>query len=234
MANQHKTKAVRALRVALQALVVLMPWFIRRKVLERFWGYSFAPGSSIGTLCWAYPERLVMGAGARIHPLNVIIHLSLLDMGAHSSIGRGNWITGHAQFSTNHFVHRLSRTPSLLLGTHSAITKSHVIDCTDLIEIGAYTTVAGYGSQLITHGIDIVTSRQDCRPIKIGNYCLVGTRSTILGGAALPDKSVLAAGSVLVQGYTEPHTLYAGVPARPVKVLSADSAYFSRTVGYID
>ena len=78
-----------------------------------------------------------------------------------------------------HFRHRTRRDPTLSLGAHAAITKKHIIDCTDRIDIGAFTTLAGYHSQLITHGINVVDSQQDCKPIRIGAYCLVGTRVTV-------------------------------------------------------
>ena len=71
-------------------------------------------------------------------------------------------------------------------------------------------------------------------PIRIGAYCLVGTRVTILGGAQLPDQSVLGAGSVLNKAHATTHTLYAGQPAVPVKTLSANAEYFQRKTGYID
>jgi hypothetical protein len=47
----------------------------------------------------------------------------------------------------------------------------HLLDCTDRIEIGRLSTIAGYRSIIITHGIDYVNSRQICRPIKIGDFC---------------------------------------------------------------
>jgi carbonic anhydrase/acetyltransferase-like protein (isoleucine patch superfamily) len=215
----------------LQLGVVFLPWVLKRWVLRRFWGYEFADGARIG-LSYIFPDRLVMGEGASIGHLNVAIHLGRLECGAHSIIKRANWITGHAPDGA-HFSHRTERDPALVLGAHAAITKSHIIDCTDRVEIGAFTTIAGYHSQLITHGINVVEGRQDCKPIRIGAYCLVGTRVTVLGGAVLPDRSVLGAGSVLNKAHSEECAVYAGQPAVQVKRIDPEAAYFNRTEGFV-
>jgi acetyltransferase-like isoleucine patch superfamily enzyme len=212
--------------------VVFLPWALKRWLLRRVWGYQIADGARIG-LSYVFPRHLVMGEGARIGHLNVAIHLERMECGAHSIIERSNWITGHG-LGGKHFAHVTLRDPALVLGEHSAITKSHILDCTDRIDIGPFTTIAGYHSQLITHGINVLESRQDCKPIRIGAYCLVGTRVTVLGGAALPDRSVLGAGSVLNKAHAEEHTVYAGQPAVKVKNLDPDAAYFHRPGGFVD
>jgi len=220
------------MRRLLSLLVVPLPWPLKRWLLRRVWGYRIADSARIG-LSYIFPGDLEMGEHAHIGHFNVAIHLDRMVCGAHSSIGRGNWITGHPG-SGAHFRHRIGREPVLLLGAHAAITKSHIIDCTDRVEIGAFTTVAGYHTQIITHGIDVATARQDCKPISIGAYCLVGTRATFIGGAVLPDRCVLGAGSVLNKAHEEPCALYAGQPAKRVKALDENAGYFTRERGYID
>jgi acetyltransferase-like isoleucine patch superfamily enzyme len=121
----------------------------------------------------------------------------------------------------------------LTLGAHAAVTKSHHLDCTDRIDIGAFTTLAGYRSQLLTHSIDLAHNRQDAAPIVIGEYCFVGTAVVVLGGARLPARSVLGAKALLNHAHVEPGWLYAGVPARPVQALPEDAAYFRRTTGFV-
>lgn len=212
--------------------VVFLPWALKRWLLRRVWGYQIADGARIG-LSYIFPRHLVMGEGARIGHLNVAIHLERMTCGAHSIIERSNWITGQA-LGGRHFTQRTQRDPALVLGEHAAITKSHIIDCTDKVEIGAFTTIAGYHSQIITHGIHVVDGRQDCKPVRIGAYCLVGTRVVVLGGAALPDRSVLGAGSVLNKAHTEEFAVYAGQPAVRVKDIDPAAAYFHRPRGFVD
>lgn len=220
------------MRFLLRLGVVLLPWALRRHALRWFFGYRLHPTARIGW-SWIFPEELEMAEGARIGHLNVAIHLARIKLGRHALIERGNWITGFPRGGRRHFTHVANRTPVLLMGEHSGVTKHHHIDCTDRVEIGAFATIAGYRSQLLTHGIDVARNRQDAAPIVIGAYTLVGTAATILPGARLPERSVLGAKALLNKAYTDPGWLYAGVPARPVKALPADAAYFRRTEGFV-
>lgn len=213
--------------------VVLLPWFLRRQVLRVVYGYEIHPTARIGW-SWIFPGRLILAEGARIGHLNVAIHLDRMEIGAHAIIDRSNWITGFPKDDTRHFAHRADRDPALIMGPHSAVTKRHHLDCTDRISIGAFTTVAGYASQLLTHSIDLEASRQDAVPIVIGDHCFVGTAVVVLGGAVLPARSVLGAKALLNQAQAQPGWLYAGVPARPVQALPAAAKYFSRERGWVD
>lgn len=214
-------------------LVLLLPWRLKRFCLVRFYGYELHPSARIG-FSYVFPRHLVMREGARIGHFNCAIHLERMVMGKGSVIVRGNWITGFPLHTgSRHFAHQPDRRPELLLGDESAITKQHHIDCTDSVAIGRYVTIAGYGSQLLTHSIDIYRNRQDSHPIRIGDYCFVGTGVKILGGARLPACSVLGAGAVLTRAYAKGWKLYAGVPARPVKDLPHDAPYFSRQSGFV-
>lgn len=216
----------------LNIFIVLLPWKLRRLVLIKFYNYHIDPSSRIG-FSYIFPAYLKLDAKAEIGSMNVAIHLDRLVCGKNSFIGRGNWITGHPA-SGNHFKSNKGRDSSLTIGDHSAITKSHIIDCTDKITIGKFSTLAGYKSQLITHGINIETNRQECAPIFIGNHCLIGSSVIILGGSFLPNKCILGAGSLLNKRMTKDHSLYGGIPATHIKTISEDSQYFHRDIGFVD
>ncbi len=221
-------------RMVGRALTVALPWPVKRRILQSWHGYQLHPSARIGW-AWVFPRRLVMSEGARIDHFTVAIHLDLMDLGSHATIGRGNWITGFPGGGpARHFRHQSDREPVLMMGEHSAITKNHHVDCTARIEIGAFSTIAGYQSQLLTHSIDIQAGRQHAEPIRIGRYCFVGTSCVILGGAALPDCSVLGAASLLNKPFEESCMLYAGSPARALKKLPPDSAYFHRAQGFVE
>ena len=213
-------------------LSVLLPWSMRRVFLETQFGFTLHPTSRIGW-AWVFPERLVMEAHTSIGHLTVCKNIALLHLHTHSLIGRGNWITGFPPRASPHFAEENDRKPELIIGEHSAITHRHLIDCTNSITIGRFTTVAGFQSQMLTHSIDLAVSRQRSAPIRIGDYCFLGTNSVLLGGSALPDYCVLGAKSLLNKSFTETHQLYAGVPARPVQALPNDYAYFQRPRGFV-
>ena len=141
----------------LRVLICFLPWKLRRIVLIRCFGYKIAKSAHIG-LSFIYPKYLEMREGASIGHLNVAVHLEELILGENSSIGRQNWITGFPMSNKRHFARNAKRRASLIVGKESAITKQHHLDCTDLISIGDYTTIAGYRSTFLTHAIDVYES----------------------------------------------------------------------------
>jgi acetyltransferase-like isoleucine patch superfamily enzyme len=217
----------------IKALVVVMPWPLKRLLLRRLFGYELSKSARIG-LSWIYPRKLIMADDAWIGHLSVAVHLDLVDMRARTRLGRGNWITGLTADNPKHFLHQEGRVASLVMGEESAITKGHHIDCTSPVTIGKFTTVAGYGTQVLTHSVNFKLGRQDSAPVTIGDYCFVGTRCVLLGGAVLPHRSVLAAASVLGKSYDEPLGLYAGNPASRVRDFESTDAYFTRERGFVD
>lgn len=217
----------------LKIICVIFPWGIKRRLLGLFFGYDLHPKSYIG-FAWVYPEKLTMKEGARIAHFTVAIHLDEISMEHKASIGRNNWITGFStKLKSKHFQHQPNRVSALYMDEGAAVTKHHHFDCTSPIHIGKFTTIAGYYSQLLTHSIDIYESRQDSHPISFGNYCFVGTNVVVLGGASLPDCSVLGAKSLLNKSYSHSHTLYAGNPAKPIQSIDHSAKYFNRQESFV-
>jgi len=217
----------------LRITITALPWPLKRLLLQRFFGYQLDRSARIG-LAWVFPRRLRMAAGSRIDALTVAINLDLLELGEMASIGRGNWITGFPSGTDSlHFTHQPDRCGEILLGDHAAITKNHHIDCTNRVTIGPFTTIAGYHSQLLSHSIDLQQNRQHSEPISIGAYCFVGSNCVILGGSVLPDQCVLGALSLLNKPLSETWCLYGGQPARRLKPIDPNAAYFSRSNGFV-
>ena len=220
------------MKTLLMAFSLLLPWGMRRPFLEKQFGYSIHPNSHIG-FGWIFPRRLVMEEGSRIGHLTLCKNIDLLHLGAHAIVGQLNWITGFPSGASRHFAHQPDRRPELIIETHAGISSRHLIDCTARVRIGAFATIGGFRSQLLTHSIDFEAGRQSAEPIEIGEYSFTGTNAVILGGSILPHHSVLGAQSLLNKKWDEPYRLYAGVPAKPVKELSAELGYFRRTEGFV-
>ena len=220
------------MKTLLMFFSLLLPWGMRRSLLEKQFGYSIHPDSRIG-FAWIFPRRLVMEEGSRIGHLTLCKNIDLLHLGAHAIVGQLNWITGFPSGSSRHFAHQPDRRPELIIETHAGISSRHLIDCTARVRIGAFATIGGFRSQLLTHSIDFEAGRQTAEPIEIGEYSFTGTNSVVLGGSVLPHHSVLGAQSLLNRKWDEPYRLYAGVPAKPVKELSPELRYFRRTEGFV-
>jgi acetyltransferase-like isoleucine patch superfamily enzyme len=220
------------MKTLLMFFSMLLPWPLRRSILEKQFGYTIHPNSHIG-FAWIFPRRLVMEEGSRIGHLTLCKNIDLLHLGAHAIVGQLNWITGFPSGPSRHFAHQPDRRPELVIETHAGISSRHLIDCTARIRIGAFATIGGFRSQFLTHSIDFEAGRQTAEPIDIGDHSFTGTNSVILGGSTLPHHSVLGAQSLLNKKWDEPYRLYAGVPAKPLKELSPDLGYFRRAEGFI-
>lgn len=86
----------------------------------------------------------------------------------------------------------------------------HTLYQKSTIEIGDYVSV---GHNVTIHGA------------KVCNYALIGMGSTLLDNAVVGEGAIVAAGAlVLSNTVIEPHTLWAGVPAKMVKKVSPEQA----------
>ncbi|GAC16447.1 acyltransferase [Aliiglaciecola lipolytica] len=195
-------------------------------------GWNISPSARIGyslILC----EELSMQNGAKIASLTCIKGLSRLEMEESSSIGPLNWITGFPLIKSKHFEEDIDREPLLHIQKHSAITSRHILDCTNKVTIGKYSTFAGFRSQILTHSIDLKEGRQRSAPVNIGDYCFVGTSCVLLPGSKIPNYSILAAGSVLTKEMLEENCLYGGGPAKKISAINPDEyGYMKRKVGF--
>jgi len=215
-----------------QILLVLFPWSIRRWIFQTFYRAQIDPTARVGfsiLMC----SQIELGEGAKVGHFNVIKGLSLLRLEKFASIGHRNWISGYPLDGKRRFSNT-KRIPSLLLGKHASLTQSHRLDCSDKISIGNYSIVAGYGTQILTHAINIEASRQEVKAVEICAYTFVGTRAVVLPGCKLPAYSILAAGAVLTNAYDQEYCLYGGVPAKPIQCLDVDLQYFNRAIGQVD
>jgi len=220
--------------ILIRLFIVFFPWIIRRYLLIKILKYKIHKTSFISRFALIMPKYLEMDKNSKIGAFTVAIHLEQLIMKEYSSIGRSNWISGFPLVSKKHFLHVRNRKPNLIMGKHSAITKKHLIDCTQTITIGDYTTIAGYNSQFLTHSIDYKKCRQDCSEIKIGSYCIVGTNCIFLPGSSLPNYSICGAKSLMNKDFKEEYHLYAGSPAKIKTNLEKNSKYFTREVGFVN
>jgi len=228
--NRVFCKLGQCLLLLIKCITVFCPWPIKRLILVKCFHYEIAKTARIG-LAFFFPKHLIMEEGAVVKHFNVAINLDNIHLKQNSLVDRSNWITGFPTGTDSQFFsYDKGRKSLLVLGCNAVITKHHHFDCTNAIEIGNFTTIAGYNSQFLTHSVNIYTNRQESYPIHIGSYCFVSTRVTVLGGASLPDESVLGATALLNKDYSndKPLGLYVGVPAVRKKEITDQAKYFSR------
>jgi len=217
-------------RMFWSAVTMPLPWILRRPLLNQLCGYKIAKSARIGFSLVA-SKNLVMEEHSSIRHFNVIKSLDLLRLGEWAKIGNFNWVTGVGGDNHTHYTDEPGRKPELVVGKHVSITARHFIDCSNQVTIGDFSTIAGAGTQILTHAIDIVANRQRSAPVEIGRYCFIGTGSILLKGSSLPDCCVLAANSTLHRPQQQTHVIYSGVPATFAAKISEDALYFHRTSG---
>jgi len=221
------------MKILLQLVLFVFPWWIRRRILNSVFRYQIHPSAKIG-FSIILAEKLIMKERSQIGAFTFCKKISLLHLNNAAKIGSLNYITGYPTTLKDSFSHIVDRKCELIINEHTAITSRHFIDCTAGVYLGKYTTFAGIRSQILTHSIDLKYCRQDAEPVHIGNYCFVGSGCILLKGSVLPDYSVLGAASMLNKAYSDTGYLYGGVPAKKISEISVkEHLYFSRQNGYV-
>lgn len=209
----------------LHTLVWLLPASRAKNRLLRRFGHEIAADAHLGPCLVPSLQHARIGAGAIVGVGNLIRGLHHLVLDDRALIGPWNIITAHPVFQAHD-----PAAGDLRLGRETVVTTRHSIDCSGSVRLGAFASVAGHQTQMLSHQVDFTDVVQTCAPIEIGDHAFVGTRCTVLAGARLPDRSVLAAGSVLTRAreHADPG-LYSGNPARRTRDI--DGGWFHRAVG---
>lgn len=221
------------LRLATLGCIAFLPSFLKRPCYRLFFGYKIGRRVRIG-LCIIDARRCEVGDDTTFGHFNVITGVADIAIGDHVRIGHLNIIRGGDQVRIGRYsdIMRLNEInsipdpdvvnpvdPRLSIGPGTIITTGHKIDFTDRVEIGRRAIVGGRNSSLWTH------NRQRTEPISIGDFAYVGSEVRLAPGAAIPDRCVVGIGSVIVGKIDAAGWLVGGVPAKPIKELSAEDRF---------
>ena len=115
----------------------------------------------------------------------------------------------------------LVNNASLVFGDHFRCNYSSTIDCTDEDIVFGNDVVLGWNVTVKNNDGHTVTQKgqrkKKAAPVYIGNHVWLCAYSTVLKGVNVGDHCVVAYGSLLTKADSENHTLYAGMPAKPVR-----------------
>jgi acetyltransferase-like isoleucine patch superfamily enzyme len=154
--------------------------------------------------------RLLRLAGVEVGPgAHVCSGVKIMTSGE-VSIGANSWV-GHA---------------CLLTGGRARISIGSNVD------IGPRVTIVT-GSHEISRESDRAAGTGISRDLSIGDGTWIGASSTILGGAHLGPRCIVAAGSV-VKGTWPDESVLGGVPARPLRLRAAEPGSDSSTSQNLD
>lgn len=212
------TRELCARKVLSAVLLLVFPMRLVR-VLLNCMGHRIQSGARVGlSLIWC--DRLVMEAGARVGHGNVIaVRRVLMRKGA--VIGRANVVHGplslalgpRAALGNRNSVLRagkgVTQGPSRLrLGELAKITSDHRVDCTQSVSVGAFSTIAGSGSQIWTHGY-VHDERGEGRyridgRVTIGDNVYVGSAAILSMGISIGRGVMVGAGTTIAKSLEEP------------------------------
>lgn len=179
-----------------------------------------ARGAKIGKNCQIGfsiidAAHITIGDNVRVGHFNLMWRLTSLTLETGSALTMFNWITGAC-------------TGAFRLGRNSGITRFHFFEASAGIDIGSNSIVAGRNSHFFTHGIS-PKELDDQRPIRIGDWCYVGSGARFVPGASIAANTFVGMGSVVTKASDVTFVLLVGAPARPKKYLAPTDAYFARS-----
>ncbi|HYW73760.1 MAG TPA: hypothetical protein VE961_22245 [Pyrinomonadaceae bacterium] len=216
-------------RLAILALVGLLPSFLMRPCYRLLFGYRIGKRVRFGFSIIDAQECVIEDDVSFGH-FNLVVGVRKLSIGDHVRVGHLNVIRGGDEVRVGRYsdIIRFNEInsipdpevvnpvdPRLIVGPGTIITAGHKIDFTDRVEIGRRTIIGGRNSSLWTH------NRQRTQPISIGDFAYVGSEVRLAPGAAIPPRCVVGIGSVIVGKIDAEGWLIGGVPAKPIKELSA-------------
>ncbi|KRF20967.1 hypothetical protein ASG90_00680 [Nocardioides sp. Soil797] len=213
------------MRLALAVLMIVLPQRLKHQLARRVLKWDIHPTAYVGRSL-ILVNKVSLGPGSSIGPMNVIRDLEELRLGEGASIATRNRIAGIPLGST--VFNKATRDPSLVLGDYAMITVAHELDCSDRIELEEYAVVAGFRCSILTHNLNLVKDRFESTPVVLGARSVVMSNCTLLNGTGLPERSILSAGSTVTTRLASPLTLYRGNPAEPVRTLPESLKFFHR------
>jgi acetyltransferase-like isoleucine patch superfamily enzyme len=203
----------------------VLPSRLKIRLGQQLLGWDVHPTAYIGRSL-ILVNRLTMGPGASIGRMNVI-NVEELRLGEDARIGNRNHVTSFP-LTANFFPHSPNRNPSLYMGKGAQITVAHEIDCSDLVEFGDYSGLAGFHCVILTHSLNIVRDRFETAPVVIGHHVGILSGAQLLSGTRVPSRCLVSAGSVVNTRLKEELTFYSGNPVEAVRSLPENLAFFHR------
>lgn len=202
----------------LSLIAWLMPTCRFKLWALRFLGNRIGDGVVIGPTLVLGCGRFSIADGAVITDFNVFRRLSGVELGPRSLIGSFNQFTAAVEFQQHSPL-----VGKLIVGEQTIITNRHYFDCSGQVILGPYSVVGGLRSIIQSHEADLADNITKCGRVVLDRNAMTGTGCILLKDSHLPERSVLAAGSVLPKSRAGDNmpisSLYGGTPARFIKEL---------------
>jgi len=153
-----------------------------------------------------------VGSDVRINKLCVISRPELVEMGSHIAIDMWTYIS--TQLIMGDYIH-IAPSVSIIGGAPARLTMGNFTNIGSGGRIVCATDDFSQG--LISPVVPIEHRTVINKPIIFEDFATLGVNCTVLPGVTLREGTIVGANSVVTKD-TEPWMIYAGSPARPIKV----------------
>jgi dTDP-4-amino-4,6-dideoxy-D-glucose acyltransferase len=152
-----------------------------------------------------------IGKDVRISELAVLSRPELIEMGDHIAIDQWTYIS--TQLKLGSYIH-IAPSVSIIGGASALLIMG------DFTNIGSGSRVVcasdDFTQGLISPVVPIEYRTVINKPVIFERYATLGVNCTVLPGVTLGEGSIVGANSLVTKD-TEPWTIYAGSPAKPIK-----------------
>jgi galactoside O-acetyltransferase len=152
-----------------------------------------------------------IGIDVRVSEHSIISRPELVEIGDHVSIDMWTYISTQAKLGS--YIH-IAPSVSIIGGSSGLIVME------DFTNIGSGSRIVcasdDFMQGLISPVVPIEHRTVVCEPVIFRRFATLGVNCVVLPGITLGEGSIVGAGSVVTRD-TEPWTVYAGSPAKPIK-----------------
>jgi probable biosynthetic protein (TIGR04098 family) len=228
----NKRTLGRVVRVLTLAATAFLPGPLKKAMLRRVFGFRIGQRVRIGIAYFDCAELSIeddasigdgvafknvgsvrVGDHAVVGPLNLFRGGDRIELDDYSQLLRLNVINAIPQHDCFGVL-----DSTFVLGYGAVVSSSHWIDFTDRVSIGRRSMLGGRNSSIWTH------NRRRAAPVRIGDFCYMGSEIRIAPGVTIADCTVLALGSVVSSSITSSFMFIGGSPARVARRLTEADA----------
>ena len=216
------------LRMLVVLAIGLLPASTAKNRLLRACGFEIHPTARISPVVLQNVAVMRCAAGVVVQAGSWYKGLTRIDLGEGVIVGRWNTFTASPIYRVPGGAREPEHVGALVMGAYAYITNRHYFDCSGGVLMADWAAFGGLHTVVLSHTLELEKLVSRCEPVRLGDHSFIGSCCTVAAGAVLPDRCVVAMGSVVRPGLTSEETLYGGVPARVVRSGIAHWEWFRR------
>ncbi len=144
-------------------------------------------------------------------------HITILMAGDNNTLNLGGGFQGQMKVWFNEDNGSLSIGEDCIFSDVEFFPSSFKMEVGKGVMMSREVEIWGHDQHVILNAQTKEVLNQKMSVTRIGNYCWLGARSTVLKNADIPDYTIVGACSVVTKPFTEQYTALGGNPAKVIK-----------------